>query len=147
MNAILEQLELNRTFFYQLALFAALFLLLRRVYFRPFLKLIELRHRRTTEDRETAEKLGLQAQERLEEYRRRMGEERAAARAEYDRILEAAKKEEAAILAAAREQAKRITQEAVDSVTRQRDDLKKQLELEVEVLARNISERLISRKV
>lgn len=147
MSAILEQLGLDQTFFVQLAIFAALFALLSTTYFKPFLKLFEARHQKTVEDREAAERLMAQADQKLEAYRQRLQEEKAAAKKEYEDILNQAKKEEAALLSHAREEAKKITQEAADAVAAQGEKIKKQLEGDIESLAKTISEQLLSRKV
>ena len=144
-NAVLEQLKLNVTFFYQLAIFAVLFFLLTRLYFRPFLKLFEARHQRTIEDREAAEKLMGQADAKFEEYKRRLAEERALAKKDYEAATQEARRQEAQMLAHAREEAKKITQEAVESIHRQREQLKSQLVADVETLANGISERLLKR--
>ena len=146
MGAVLEQLGLDRTFFVQLGIFVILFLLLSRVYFKPFLRLFEARHKKTVEDRETAERLMQQARARFDEYTQRLADERLASRREYEALLNEAKKEEAAILLQAREEAKKITQEAAESVSRQRDQLRKQLESDVEALSRSVSEKLLSRQ-
>jgi F0F1-type ATP synthase membrane subunit b/b' len=146
-SAIFEQLELNQTFFIQLALFAVLFLLLKPLYFKPFLKLFEARHKSTVADQEAAEKLMADAQAKLDEYKRRLSEERAAARKEFDALIDQAKKEEAAFLQHAREEAKKITQQAAESATQQHDELKRKLDIEVESLAHSISEKLLLRKV
>ena len=144
MSAILEQLGLDQTFFYQLAIFAVLFLILGQFYFKPFLALFEARHKKTVEDREAAERLMSQAEARLEEYKKRLAAERAAARKDVEDILNLAKKEEAALLAHAREEAKKITQEAADSVAAQGQALRKQLEVDVEGMAQSIYENLLS---
>ena len=146
MNDILEQLELNQTFFIQLALFAVVFLILSQVYFKPFLKLFDIRHQKTVRDREMADKLMADAKEKLESYRKRMADERSAAKKEYETVLAEAKKHEAEFLAKAREEAKKITQEAVDAISKQRGALKAQLEKDVEAFASTISEKLLSRK-
>ncbi len=146
MSAI-EQLGLDQSLFVLLAIVSVLYFILTPLYFRPFLRLFALRHKRTVEDREAAENMVKQADAKLEEYKKRLSEERQAAKRELDAALEQAKKEEAALLGAARDEARKITHEAAESVAKQRDQLRKQLELDVEVLARNISEKLISRKV
>lgn len=147
MGAILQQLGLDQTFFYQLVIFAVLFFLLTRIYFRPFLRLFEIRHEKTTQDRENAEKLMLEANAKLDEYKRQLAEERANAKRQYDSILDQAKQDEGQLLARARDDAKKITQEAVDSVNSQREKLRHELERDIESLARMISEKLLSRKV
>ncbi len=147
MSAILEQLEINNTFFIQLGIFAVLFFILSAVYFKPFLRLFEMRHQKTVADREAAERLMQQADAKFDEYKTRLAQERLAARKEFEAALSEAKKEEAAVLAKAREEAKKITQEAMESVAIQRGKLKAELEADVEGMARTISEKLLSRKV
>lgn len=146
MNGIIQQLELNQSFFIQFALIAVTFLILGNSYFRPFQKLIELRHKRLVEDREAAEKLMAQADAKFEEYRDRLAEERQRARAEVESVLLAAKREEAQILGAAREEARKITQQAAESAQQQQEKLKAQLEMEVEGLANAASEILLVRR-
>jgi F0F1-type ATP synthase membrane subunit b/b' len=46
MNQILEQLEINNTFFIQFGLFAFFFIALSQVYLKPFQRLIEKRNRK-----------------------------------------------------------------------------------------------------
>jgi F-type H+-transporting ATPase subunit b len=146
-DALLDQLGLNFTFFIELGIFAVLFVLLSRFYFEPFQKLFEHRHKRTVEDRESAEKLLAQAQSKLEEYKKLISEERLQAKKAYEQILADARKQEIELLSQAREEAKKITQEAMESANRQREHLKKQLEADVSHIAQNISERLLARKV
>jgi len=146
-DALLNQLGLDYTFFIELAIIAALFFALSHFYFRPFLKLFEARHKRTVEDREAAMRLMAQAEGKLEEYKRLLAEERLSNKRALDAALADAKKKEAEFLAEARNDAKKITQDAVDSVNQQRENLKKQLQSDVDALARSISDRLLSRKV
>lgn len=146
MDAILQQLGLDQSFFAQFAIFAILFLFVSNVFFRPFLRLFEYRDQRTVQDREAAEKLINQAEAKFEEYRRRLSDERIAARKGFEAVLAETKKEEATLLANAREEAKKITQAAAESVAQQRDQLVKQLDVDVESLAHSISQTLLSRK-
>lgn len=146
MSGIIQQLGLDQTFFVQLAIIAAVFILLKTFYFRPFMRLFEVRHKRTVADHEAAEKLMLEAQSKLEEYKDRLSRERAIAKKDFEEMITVAKKEETSLLTHAREQAKKITQEAAESVLQQREQLKKQLEGDIEGLAKNISEKLLSRK-
>lgn len=147
MNAVLVQLGIDHTFFIQLAIFTVVFVLLSQIYFKPFLKLFQARHQKTVQDREAAEKLMAQAESRFEEYKKRLADERLGARREYEAVIEQVKKDEAAALAAAREEAKKITQAAAESIGRQREELQKSLEADIERIAQQISERLLSRKV
>lgn len=145
MSAIIEQLGLDQSFFYQFAIFAVFFMVLANVYFKPFLKLLEARHKRTVEDKLAAEKLVEQATAKLEEYKTRIHDERLALRKDYENLLADVKKEEAAILASARNDAKTITQEAIESVSRNRDQIVKQLEGDVDGIATQIAQSLLAR--
>ena len=147
MSAILEQLQIDRTFFIQLVIFAVLYFVLSAVYFRPFLRLFEHRHQKTVADREAAERLMAQANAKFDEYKARLTEERQAAKKDYDAVIAEGKKQETEILAHARSEAKKISQEAADSVLAQRQRLKSELEVDIEGMARSISEKLLSRKV
>ena len=146
MSAILEQLELNQTFFIQFGLFCVLFFFLSRFYFKPFLKLFKHRHERTVADREAAEKMIAEAKTKFEEYRTEITQERSKLRAEMEATLNQARQAESQLLAVAREEAKQITQEAADSVSKQREALRKQLEADVDAIAKSISETLIPAK-
>jgi F-type H+-transporting ATPase subunit b len=146
-NELLEQLSLDQTFFIELALLAAIFFALSHLYFKPFLKLIQARHKKTIEDREAAERLSQQAQARLAEYQRMIHEEKVRVKMQLDAALLEARKQEEQILAKAKDEAKKITQEALSSVQNQRESLKEQIRTDVETLAQGISERLLSRDI
>jgi F-type H+-transporting ATPase subunit b len=146
MATIFEQLGLNQTFFVQFVIFLVVFLILGNLYFKPFLHLFEARHKRTVEDRDAAEKLMAQANSRFEEYRRRLAEERATARKELEAVLAEVKKEEATLLGTARSEAKKITQEALENVQKQRTVVQKQLEKDVDQLAQTLADTLLGTK-
>ncbi len=143
MDAIAEQLGLDKSFFVQFFIFALFFWVLSKVYFKPFLKLFELRHKRTVEDKEAAEKLMVQAQAKLEEYQKCLNQERLNARKEYEVILMEAKKEESSLLAQAREEAKKTTQNTLESIGSQRENIKKEIERDIETLAQKVTETFL----
>lgn len=147
MSAILEQLGLDQTFFVQLAIFAIVFFFLKIVYFKPFMGLFEIRRQRIIADREAANKLMAQAEAKFSEYQRKLAEEKAAARKEYETMLSDAKKEEAEMLARSREEAKKMTQAAVEDISKQKDHLKQQLEGDVTTLVQTIAEKILTRAV
>ena len=143
MGSLFQQLGLDSTFYIQFVIFGVVYVVLSTLFFKPFLKLFEARHKRLVEDREAAEKLVSQADSKFEEYKARLTAERTEARKEYDLLILRAKKEEQEIIGAARDQAKKITQEAADSVLKQKEQIKAQLETEVEGLARTIADSLL----
>jgi len=144
--AILAQLGLDQTFFIQFAVFTAIFFIIPNVFFKPFQKLIESRHEKTVADRERAEELVKQANAKLEEFKSRMSEERSRARSEYERVLSEVKQEEAKILGTARDEAKKITQAAMESIQTQSTQLKRSLEADAEGLALQIADMLTKRQ-
>ncbi len=143
----LNQLGLDHTLFIQLGIYVAVFALLSQIFFKPFLRLIETRHKKTIQDRESAERILAQAEEKLTVYTRRLEETKSEAKASYDRLIESAKKEEAEILSQARNEAKNITQEAVKNMEQQAAQIRKDLETEVDTMARSVTEKLLLRKV
>lgn len=146
MGAILQQLGVDQTFYIQFAIFMAIFIIIPNVFFKPFQKLIEARHQKTVADRERAEELVKQANAKLEEFKARITEERARARAEYDRVMSEVKAEESRILGSAREEAKKITQAALENIQNQSTALKRSLEADVEGIALQIAETLTRSK-
>lgn len=146
MAAILAQLGLDQTFYIQFAVFTVIFFIIPNVFFKPFQKLIESRHEKTVADRERAEELVKQASAKLEEFKSRMSEERTRARSEYERVISEVKAEEVKILGSAREEAKRITQAAMESIQNQSTQLKRSLEADAEGLALQIADMLTKRQ-
>jgi F0F1-type ATP synthase membrane subunit b/b' len=142
---ILAQLGIDQTFYYEFAIFVVIFLVIPPLFFKPFQKLIEARHQKTVADRDRAEELVKQANAKLEEFKARMNEERARARAEHERVIAEVKTEEAKILGLARDEAKKITQETLETIQNQSAHLKRALEADVEGLALNISDMLTKR--
>lgn len=146
MGPILQQLGLDQTFFIQFAIFFFVFLVIPNLFFRPFQALIEKRHERTIKDKEKAQQLVIQADQKFEEYKTKLGQERARARAEFEKVISQVKAEEAAILNEARGEAKKITQTAAESIQEQSAQLRRSLEADVESLALQISDTLLKRQ-
>ncbi|MFN7684449.1 MAG: ATP synthase F0 subunit B [Oligoflexia bacterium] len=146
MAAIINQLGLDSTFFAQIGVFFVLFFFLSRVYFKPFLKLFEERHARTVADREAAQALMAQADEKLSEYQQKLSDARARARKEIEDALRLAHQEEQQILAKARDEAKQLTQSALQEIERERLRLKGALETDAEGLAKSIVDHLLVKK-
>jgi F0F1-type ATP synthase membrane subunit b/b' len=142
-NDLLDQFSLDQTFFIELGLIAGLFFVLSHLYFRPFLQLFQARHRKTVEDREAAQRLMAQADVKWAEYQRFLMEERVRAKAAYDKGLIEAKQQEASFLAEATREAKAITQETMDALAQQRQEVEKHLDAHVDALAQSIIQKLL----
>ena len=146
MAAILEQLEINSTFFAQILIFTVLYFILKFSYFKPFMALFEKRHKETVSNRERAEKLLEQVLEKQKEYEALISEGRLQAQREADEIIASAKKEEANLIAHARDEMKKITIQAQEAMAQQKAQLKAELTGEVDTLAQSIADKLLSRK-
>ncbi len=146
MTAILQQLGLDSTFYTQLMVFFVLFIFLGQFFFKPFLRLIEERHRRTVQDREAAETMMANAAAKMEEYQAKLHVARVEARSELEAVIAAAKTEEAKVLTEARDAAKKITQQVSFEIDAERARVRAQLELDAEALATAISDKLLVRK-
>lgn len=143
---ILDQLGLDRTFFVQLVIFFILFIFLRITFFSPFQKLLNLRKEKIEMARIRAEKLLLDAKTKAQEYEQKISEEFKLAKAEMNEMITQVRGEEQKLLQEARAQAKKLNQEVNDTLMAQKVAIKKQLEVDVQSLAHNISERLLLRK-
>jgi F-type H+-transporting ATPase subunit b len=145
-TAILQQLGLDSTFYTQLMVFFVLFIFLGQFFFKPFLRLIEERHRRTVQDREAAESMMASAAAKMEEYQAKLHAARVEARGELESVIASAKAEEAKVLTAARDEAKKITQQVSSEIDVERARVRAQLEMDAEALATAISDKLLVRK-
>jgi len=146
-SAILNQLGIDQTFYHQFIIFAVIFFVLAFIFFRPFLELLEKRHQKTVADREAAIQLMADADQKFEEYKKKIAEERALARKHFDSVVAEVKKEESEIIGKARAEAKKITQDTVDAITQQQDQVKQKLAADVEMFAQSISEKLLQRPI
>jgi len=145
-ESILHSLELNSTVFIQLGIFASFYLLAKALFFNKVSDLMQIRHKRTVEDRAQAEKMADAASAKQAEYKARLDAERVAARRDYDLKLEEVRREEARVISAARGEAKEINQRAVEALQKQGEGLRAQLSLEVESFAQGIANQLLTRR-
>ena len=146
MGAILEQLGINQSIFIQIAVFAVFFLIAGPLFFQPYLDLLERRYQRTVEDKKAAQEMMEKASAKLEEYKKILADERAAARKDFEILVAAVKREESAIVAAARAEARDLTQKARDAVQAESEALRGQLSIEVESMAQGLANQLLARK-
>tara|TARA_Y100000590_G_scaffold469635_1_gene658800 strand:+ start:2418 stop:2861 length:444 start_codon:yes stop_codon:yes gene_type:complete len=143
---ILQQLELNSTFFIEFAIFLFVFLVLSKMFFKPFLQLFETRYQRTVQDRQAALEMIAEAEKKFEEYELKLSEAKKEARKEYEEILSQAKQKEAQIIFEAREAAKSITLKSIEDLKKQKEAVEKELHQEVEGLAKEITDRLLAKE-
>lgn len=146
MDALVQLLGVDHTFFVQFGIFVFLFVTLPVVFFRPFQRLIELRIARTVEDKAKAAALIAEADQKYEEYRTKLTAERVRSRADIEKALAQVKAQEASILNEARGEGKKITQATLDTLQQQSAQLKRSLEADVEGMALQITDLLLKRQ-
>jgi len=146
MGAILQQLGIDDSFYIQFGVIFITFAFLRFTYFSPFLKLIQTRAEKTTQAKKEAERLALQSKQGSEQYRSMLHAEQLSMRQQVSSALAEAKQKEAQLMADAKEQARKITQETFEEIEKQRIEIRRALDVEVESMAHKISETLMGRK-
>lgn len=146
MAALLEQLQIDQTFFIQFGIVVVGFFLVSQVYLKPFLKLIEKRHEKTIENQRKAKELTEQAHAKLEEYKARLDKGREGFADSVKTLLEDAKKEEHALLTAARDEAKKISTETQTAIAKQKAEVLRSLDAEVVSLAKAVSDKVLTTK-
>jgi F-type H+-transporting ATPase subunit b len=141
---LLNDLGINGThYLIHLALILVIFLLVPGFFFKPLLNLFELRDEKLIQDRERALKMMNEAQAKLDEYHAQLQEARRALRAEFDAAVKEVKAEEARILQEAREEAKKTTSETQAQIQSQVGQLRKNLETDIEGMARSVVDTLM----
>lgn len=136
--------KLNATLFVELGLFIFLFIVLSKIFFKPFQELFEIRYKKTIEDKAAAESMVTTAETKLNEYQARLKSAREKARQHIEEIVQTAQKKEAELFSSARSEAKKVTQETMTMVQKEKEMLSAQLKTEVETSAKQIAERLLA---
>ncbi len=143
LGSIIETFGLDSSFFYHIAIFLFLFFALKKLYFNPFLRLFEIRHKKTVEDRLAAEQLLKRADEKLKEYQTKVSEAHISAKKEFEKLMAEAKTVEDQALNSARNEAKKITQATVQELESQKEKVRSDLNQETGQFATKISEQLL----
>jgi F-type H+-transporting ATPase subunit b len=140
-------IDLDGSFFIQLAIFFASFLILKGLVFRPVLELFDAREqamegarKQAAEMQQDSERKREQLESELRAVRQKAGEDRERRRTEAQKLarelMEKARRENAAMLSSARAQ---LEVQGTDARTRAQS--------EVPALARQIAEKLLGRSV
>lgn len=138
-------IDLDATLFVQVTVFFLVFLVLRRLLFRPVLRLLDARHEATEGTRIKAAELSAQAKTLLDEYGRQILDIRSAAHGERERMIEQARLREREILAATREEARSFAQKARRDAGVRADEVRAQLLAESGALAELVAAKVLGR--
>jgi F0F1-type ATP synthase membrane subunit b/b' len=142
MNQILEQLEINKTFFYQFALFGVFFFLLTELYMKPIQRLIEKRNHKLKDDVASSEELLKTIAARMAEYENAISSARAEAIKAHEKTLNTVRIEEDARISQIKEELKKdylkLVQELQDERLKAESELKLQLGSMSDILVQKV---------
>lgn len=139
-------IDLDSTFFFQLAIFVILFFFLRSVVFKPVLAVLEARETATDGAKDEARDLEAQAKEKLSTFEAEMTRVRVELAADRDKLRKDGAGLERELLARARTDADAILDEAAKAIATESSKVRGDMQSKVPALASDIAEKLLGRK-
>ena len=140
-------ISLDISILYQVILFVILWLILNKVLFQPYLKLLDERERRTTGAQHDSTELEHEGARLRAQYEEKIAQAQSLAAGERERILQTARQEREKILAQAR-------QEAEQTLARRRQEIAAAVEAErrlaaaeAAIIGAEIASKVLGRKV
>lgn len=140
-------IDLDHSFFIQLALVLILMAILNKLIFQPFLKSIELREGKTVDTRQKAAELSAQAEALKADYRARLSTARSDAAAQRQSVRVDANAKKDALVGDARDSAAQTLTGARDRANEQVGEARQQLLGEVDDLSRMVVEKVLGRGI
>jgi F-type H+-transporting ATPase subunit b len=140
-------IDFDLTFVLQMALFAAMIVVLKPLLFEPVLRVFEERERRTEGARESARHMQEEAGDLLSRYERELEKVSEVARQERERTRSETAKVEAEMMHQARATANVIVEEGRKRIAQERGEIEFALGRESERLARQVAESVLGRSL
>ena len=131
MNQILEQLEINNTFFIQFGLFAFFFVALSQVYLKPFQRLIEKRNRKLKDEVEGSAELLKSIDTKLAEFDKTLSVARTEAIQKFEAALQAVRAREDQEVTRVRDELKKDYLKAVHELEEEKLKIESELKLQL----------------
>ena len=144
MSQILEQLEINQTFFFQFILFGAFFFILSELYLKPFQRLIEKRNRKLTDDLQGSADMLKSIEGRLADYEKALAAARTEAARQYEQNLGELRAREEAEINKVKDQVKKEYLEATKALHSERDRVEAELKAQVETLSDSLVRKVLA---
>jgi F-type H+-transporting ATPase subunit b len=146
MSDILEQLDINQTFFLQFALFAIFFFVLSAIYLKPFQKIIQQRNQRLKNDAEGATELLRTVEAKLQEYEKSLAQIRIEAKTQYDLALTDARTQEDAALHQHKEELKKEYLKVLEQFQDEKLKIESELKNQMATMTDSITQKVLSGK-
>lgn len=144
MSQILEQLEINQTFFIQFILFGVFFFVLSELYLKPFQRLIEKREQRLTGDLQGSTELLRAVETKLAEYEKTLSRVRAEAAKNHEAALNEIRAREEAEISKVKDQVKKEYLEASKALQAERTRVEAELKSQVEALSDSMVKKVLA---
>ena len=144
MSQILEQLEINQTFFIQFILFGVFFFVLSELYLKPFQRLIEKRQQKLTGDLQGSAELLKSVESKLAEYEKSLAQVRAEAAKNYEASLNEIRAREEAEISKIKDQVKKEYLEAGKALQAERAKVEAELKAQVEALSDSMVNKVLA---
>jgi F-type H+-transporting ATPase subunit b len=140
-------ISLDISILYQVILFVALGLIVNKVLFQPYLKLLDERERKTTGSQHDSSELEQESARLRAQYEEKIAHAQSLAAAERERILQSAREQRERILSAARQEAEQTLagrrQEIAAALVAER----RLASAEAATIAADIASKVLGRKV
>jgi F-type H+-transporting ATPase subunit b len=144
MSQILEQLEINQTFFIQFTLFGVFFFVLSELYLKPFQRLIEKRQQKLTDDLQGSAELLKSVESKLAEYEKALAHARAEAAKQHEAQLAEIRTREEAEISKVKDRVKKEYLEASKVLQAERNKVEAELKAQVESLSDSIVNKVLA---
>lgn len=140
-------IELNWTFFVQVLNFLILMFILNKILYKPILKVLDERDERIVGGREKAKELIVESDTILNSYNGKLQVAKIDALGTKNTARKEASDQANVIIGEARERAGGIISQVQQDMAREIERVKKELEPEVGIMAANIAQQILGRKV
>jgi F-type H+-transporting ATPase subunit b len=144
MSQILEQLEINQTFFIQFILFGVFFFVLSELYLKPFQRLIEKRQQKLTDDLQGSAELLKSVESKLAEYEKALAHARSEASKQYETQLAEIRALQETEISKVKDQVKKEYLEASKVLQAERTKVEAELKAQVETLSDSIVNKVLA---
>lgn len=140
-------ISLDYSIVYQIILFVALWVVLSKILFRPYLNLLEERERKTIGTQDTSTELEHEGARLRAQYEEKIAQAQAAGYAAKEAILQAARQERERVLTQAREEAMGVLEGVRREVENQIQKERQTAAAEVRTIAEEMASKVLGRNV
>ena len=140
-------ISLDISILYQVILFVILWLILNKVLFQPYLKLLDERERRTTGAQHDSTELEHEGARLRAQYEEKIAQAQSLAAGERERILQTARQEREKILAQARQEAEQTLAHRRQEITTALEAERRLAGAEAAIIGAEIASKVLGRKV